>query len=76
VPAPHPACITLAAVAMTRKGMRPVRQQGRAFYLTVLILTLLACYSFLRDYRHGNLVESQRLAVRSLEARDLEVRRS
>ena len=53
--------------------MRPVRQQGRAFYLTALIITLLACYSFFREYTHGPYSDAGNLAVRSLETRDLEV---
>ncbi|OCT46577.1 Sodium/calcium exchanger family protein [Cladophialophora carrionii] len=59
---------------MTRRGMRPVRQQGRAFYLTAFIITLLACYSFVRDSSHSHGHSAQRLAARSLEARDLECR--
>ncbi|KAJ9602540.1 hypothetical protein H2200_013083 [Cladophialophora chaetospira] len=59
---------------MTRRRMRPVRQQGRAFYLTALIITLLACYSFFRDYTHGHASHAGSLAERSLEARDLECR--
>ncbi len=51
--------------------MRPVRQQGRAFYTTALILTLLACFSYLRGFGHD--VPIQDLAARSIEARDLEV---
>jgi hypothetical protein len=51
--------------------MRPVRQQGRAFYTTALIITLLACFSYLRGFGHD--VPTQDLAARSLEARDLEV---
>lgn len=53
--------------------MRPVRQQGRTFYLTALIVALFTCYSFLRDWSHADSQYSQRLALRSLEARDLEV---
>jgi len=52
--------------------MRPVRQQGRAFYTTALILTLLACFSYLRGFGHD--VPIQDLAARSIEARDLECR--
>ena len=59
---------------MTRRRMRPVHQQGRAFYLTALIITLLACYSFFRDHSYGQSSHAERLAGRSLEARDLEVR--
>ena len=51
--------------------MRPVRQQGRAFYTTALIITLLACFSYLRGFGHD--VPLQDLAARSLEARDVEV---
>ncbi|KAK5460971.1 hypothetical protein LTS15_003034 [Exophiala xenobiotica] len=52
--------------------MRPVRQQGRAFYTTALIITLLACFSYLRGFGHD--VPTLDLAARSLEARDLECR--
>lgn len=50
---------------------RTVRQQGRPFYITALIITLLACYSYRRGF--GNDVSPGSLAARSLEARDLEV---
>ncbi|KAL6250796.1 hypothetical protein RBB50_003099 [Rhinocladiella similis] len=51
---------------------RTVRQQGRPFYITALIITLLACYSYRRGF--GNDVSPGSLAARSLEARDLECR--
>jgi hypothetical protein len=56
---------------MTRRQVRPVRQQGRSFYLAVLAITLLACYSWFRDRNHD---EAPHLVLRSLEARDQEVR--
>jgi hypothetical protein len=56
---------------MTRRQMRPVRQQGRSFYLAVLAITLLACYSWLRDRNQDH---APHLVLRSLEARDQEVR--
>ncbi|OQV10172.1 hypothetical protein CLAIMM_14207 [Cladophialophora immunda] len=54
--------------------LRPVRQRGRAFYLTALVITLFACYSFMRDLNHGDSSHGQRLDARSLAARDLECR--
>ncbi|KIW12386.1 hypothetical protein PV08_09663 [Exophiala spinifera] len=51
---------------------RTVRQQGRPFYIAILILTLFACYSYLRGF--GNDASTTSLAARSLEGRDLECR--
>ncbi|EXJ75700.1 uncharacterized protein A1O5_00207 [Cladophialophora psammophila CBS 110553] len=56
------------------KRLRPIRQRGRAFYLTALIITLFACYSFVRDFNHGHSPHGQRLDARSLASRDLECR--
>ncbi|KIX95998.1 uncharacterized protein Z520_08253 [Fonsecaea multimorphosa CBS 102226] len=56
------------------KRLRPVRSRGRTFYLTALVITLFACYSFLRDSSHGHSSHGQRLDARALESRDLECR--
>ncbi|KAK4937073.1 hypothetical protein LTR10_022196 [Elasticomyces elasticus] len=53
---------------------RPLRQHGRTFYTTVLILTLLACYSYLKGLQHDGVHQRQKIVARSLEARDLECR--
>lgn len=58
-----------------RVGRRPLRKQGRAFYTTALIVTLFACYSFLRGLAHGGTPYARSLAARrSPDARDLECR--
>lgn len=53
---------------------RPLRRHGRTFYITVLIFTLFACYSYLSGLRHDGTHHTEKIVARSLEARDLEVR--
>ncbi|KIX07132.1 uncharacterized protein Z518_05109 [Rhinocladiella mackenziei CBS 650.93] len=62
------------APARRSTQMRPLRHQGRTFYTTALIITLFACYSFLRGLGHGDFRHTRSIAARSLDARDLECR--
>jgi hypothetical protein len=52
------------------------RPAGQAFYTTALVMTLFAVYSVLRDVGDSKDAarQSARLALRSLEKRDGEVR--
>ncbi|KIW84371.1 hypothetical protein Z517_03621 [Fonsecaea pedrosoi CBS 271.37] len=56
------------------RRLRPVRQQGRAFYLTALVITLFTCYSFIRDRNYGHFSQAKKFDTRALAPRDLECR--
>jgi sodium/potassium/calcium exchanger 6 len=53
---------------------RPLRRHGFTLYTTALIITLFACYSYLRGLGPDGAGRIQAVAGRSLDARDLEVR--
>lgn len=56
--------------------VKPRRPVGQAFYTTALVVTLFAIFSVLKDVGHNKEVvrEASRLALRSLEKQDEEVR--
>lgn len=56
-----------------RMRVRRIQQQGRTFYFAALVLTILLCYSYLRDFYHQDASPAPTLLVRSSESPNLEV---
>jgi solute carrier family 24 (sodium/potassium/calcium exchanger), member 6 len=68
-----PVCDSDHQMAAVFQPRRLRRQHGRTFYLTVLVVSLFACYSLIRSVGQAAAPQDAKLVLRSLEGKDLPV---